>query len=137
MTKPDEVVRRFRDLQSALRAFDKGPLEFWIKKTCAQVELLFRRFSPFKPGDRVALTKTPEITGEKSWGWLGSKHFLVEGAVGVVVSIDADERGFSAMVQFDDESYIDHRTKAVCPVAEKDRHVYGFREQSLRVIAAT
>lgn len=68
--------------------------KYQIEKLVACYELLLGRFAPAHVGDRVALSKTPEITPEKAPGWMGSKHFLVKGAQGTVKDVDVDGKGF-------------------------------------------
>lgn len=64
--------------------------------------------SPFKEGDHVALTETPDINYETSWGWMGAKHFLVEGAVAIVNQVEFRKGQFWFYLTFDDETWIDH-----------------------------
>lgn len=106
-----------------------GSFDYYLDKMLGCYELLLDRFSPFKVGDRVILAKTPNITPEKSWGWMGSKHFLIKGAAGTVRSVSVDRDGFSFQVEFDDESFIHPFTKQVTPVTEK--HTYHFGEDWL------
>lgn len=87
--------------------------------------------APYKPGDRVELAVTPEITAEKSWGWMGSKHFLVEGAKAVVHSVDLDKYGWTLNLYFDDESWIGYDDK-VHRVSEHSRHLYSFNACKVR-----
>jgi hypothetical protein len=63
--------------------------------------------APFRKGDRVVLTETPVINSLESWGWVGSKHFLVKGAKGTVDEIDFYDGQFRAGVIFDDETWVD------------------------------
>lgn len=63
--------------------------------------------APFKRGDVVVLTETPEINDETSWGWMPARHFLIKGAVGRVDEVTYYEESFRAGVLFDDESWID------------------------------
>lgn len=66
--------------------------------------------SPLQPGDRVVLAIPPRITPQKSWGWMGHKHYLIEGAIGTVREIDwsgGTDGHFRCAVEFDGESWID------------------------------
>ena len=103
----------------AKQELTKYPESYFFEKIEGYINVLFNKYAPFRTGDRVALTQTPDITEEKSWGWLGSKHFLIKGAKGIVKSVDYDSgRGFCAQVVFDDESWIDkegHRQKLSSP----------------------
>ncbi len=85
---------------------------------------------PFAENDRVVLTKTP-IIGEAS-GWRGAKHFLVEGAVALVVSVGFLDGEFKVGLIFDNETYIDHRGQE-CGVDQKS--VYVFRESFVRKLS--
>jgi hypothetical protein len=67
---------------------------------------MFERFCPFRVGDRIELSYTPEITNEKSPGWRGSKHHLIEGAPGTVVSRDFVKDHFRFDVKMDLESWV-------------------------------
>lgn len=96
-------------------------------------EALFAR-GPFKPGDRVCLTETPEITKEKSWGWLGSKHFLVTGALGTVHSVDFYDDHFCADIYWDDESWIDFQGVKHMEHPE-DRSLYRLWDTQLRRVS--
>ena len=122
-----------KHIQKATTIFNGGPLDYFINDLIGCYELLIERFAPFKADDRVALTKPPVIDS-KNHGWYGSRHFLVKGAKGTVRSVHVSRSGFSADVEFDDESWISdvgpdkgkiHKT------APKDRHVYGFHEDYL------
>lgn len=86
--------------------------------------------APFAEGDRVVLTKTPDI--EKGSGWWGSRHYLIEGSRGVVTSVDFHEekKVLLGYVMFDDETYIHYEIGEKMPV--KDKHVYCFGESWLR-----
>ncbi len=64
--------------------------------------------SPFAVGDRVKLARTPEITETHSWGWLGAKHFLVEGAQATIQTREFFNGQFYFGLHFDDESWISH-----------------------------
>ncbi len=88
---------------------------------------LFDR-APFKAGDRVRLTVTPEINEKDSWGWMGSKHFLVKGAVATVHSVDFRDGKFNALLYFDDETWKDDAGV----LRKKDRaSLYHFWETKL------
>jgi hypothetical protein len=85
---------------------------------------LFER-APFRVGDRVRLTKTPEITKEKAWGWLAAKHYLIKGAEGLVHEVDFHDGLFQASIFVDDETWIDSEGEKH-PCTEK--HLYCFWE---------
>ena len=104
-----EVVGKTLDAVDALtEAVRNSEHAFHWKKLREYAEGLFTR-APFQVGDRVRLTKTPEITEKKAWGWLGGKHFLVKGAMATVKHVDFWDGHFNAMLIFDDESWIDYQ----------------------------
>ena len=107
---------------------------YYLDKINDQIQLLFEKYAPFHVGDRVELTKTPRITQEKSWGWMGSKHFLIKGAKGTVTDVDCDRLGFSCNIVFDDETWIDSFTGEINPVEKDKRGHYCFRESFVKVI---
>lgn len=92
------------------------------------LRMLFTRFAPFRVGDRVRLTETPEISDKVSWGWLGGKHFLVKGALATVREVNVRDDQFLVGLIFDDDSWVDRDGKRH-PVAEKERGAYTFRER--------
>lgn len=95
-----------------------------VSKVLAMAEHLVIS-GPFRPGDRVVLTKTPEITPEKSWGWMGAKHYLIEGSKGIIRNVDfsADDKSLLGYVEFDDETWIDKDGVKHPP---REKHVYCF-----------
>jgi hypothetical protein len=118
-----------------------GPLTWYVEEWVACYDFLMERFAPFKVGDRVRLTKAPDIGPDS--GWNGSRHFLIPGALGVVADAEcgrrfingslSDKAAFRFGVQFDDESWID-RNGTVHPI-DKDRHVYTLGESFLEKVA--
>jgi hypothetical protein len=74
------------------------------KKLREYAQALFER-APFKVGDRVQMTVTPEITPEKSWGWMGARHFLVKGSLATVREVDFSDGHFCAWLHFDLDSW--------------------------------
>jgi hypothetical protein len=130
----ENVKRGVKLIQDGIGVLSAGPLEYYLRKLIECQELLVTKYAPFKVGDRVILTKTPDINSKDSWGWMGSKHFLVKGAHGTVRSVDVDGRGFSASVEFDDESWI---APDGCINPIKDKHVFGFHEDYLVRATAT
>lgn len=63
--------------------------------------------SPFKKGDTVVLTKTPDINEKDSFGWLGSKHFLIKGAKAKVAKVEMNSKGLYCYgLLFENDSYI-------------------------------
>jgi hypothetical protein len=56
-------------------------------------------------GAHVELCLTPRIDEKHAWGWLGAKHFLIEGARASVVEVRFADGAFSYELLFDDESW--------------------------------
>lgn len=118
-------------------------ISYEVKRLMQYREALLS-MAPFRVGDRVMLIDPPKI--ERSSGWYGSKHFLVQGARGEVrevdwtVPLDAEsgsEGWFSVYVLFDDESHlsdfdIDNKKlphdapRRVVPTPLEHRHVFGM-----------
>lgn len=100
----------------------------------------------FKEGDRVELAETPEITEKKSWGWLGSKHYLIEGAKATVMDVSYYKGEFGYTLSIDDESWKDRndvlhpRSDKRCQIPGCDfthgSHTYYFRQHQLRPVVA-
>lgn len=67
--------------------------------------------SKFKENQIVKLNKTPIIDEKNSWGWIGFKHFLIEGATGVIKDIRIHKGKFQYGIQFDNDSYLDYISK--------------------------
>lgn len=124
----ETVKKGFKLMEDGMRILGGGPLDFYVRKLTECYDLLISRYAPFKIGERVILTKTPEIGSVDRWGWLGSKHFLIKGAVGSVTFVEADGDGFRFSVVFDDDSWIDHHGVKQ-PTKEKGH--FGFREDYL------
>jgi len=103
-----------------------GNLQHWIYVLNNANSLWLK--APFQVGDLVMLNKTPEITVEKSWGWMGSRHYLIKGALARVHERSFYDGRFVFGLLFEDESYKDYNGK-INPVKEK--HVYSFGESWL------
>ena len=78
---------------------------------------------PFQEGDRIKLTRNHPCPN----AWAHRKHFLIKGAKGVIDSIEYyNERGFTAAVVFDKESWID-REGEVHPTTNKHTYAMEFK----------
>jgi hypothetical protein len=86
-----------------LEKLSDGNLQQW-KSTLEDVNSIWKR-CPFKVGSLIKLNKTPEIS--KDSGWRGSKHFLVEGAIGKITERSFHNGLFMFYVTFDCETWID------------------------------
>lgn len=124
-SKVDRVILNVDTLTAVVREADHT---YHWKKLRTYAEALFQR-APFKVGDRVRLTKTPEISETKSWGWLGAKHFLVKGAMATVAEVDFSDGHFEAWLHFDDESWMSSIDGKIHPVEEKA--MYHFWETQI------
>ena len=99
------------------------------KKIQELIEGLYS-FAKFEVDDRVALNATPKISEEKGWGWLGAKHFLVEGECARVCKIEwrGDLQTFCYHLMFDNESWLD---KNGIPQKVSKTALYYFAENWL------
>ena len=90
------------------------------------VELIHR--CRLRPGDRARLNGDPEITEEKSWGWVPYRHTLVEGREGTISGIwcPSDE-----VVRYywvpDDQTWISSSDGVERPVDEPSVFCFGER----------
>ena len=123
------ILKGAAHLKAGMETLQGGPLDFYLEKMAGSVEYLLTRFSPFKVGDLVELTETPEISDTVSWGWLGAKHYMVAGATGRVASVDCDRSGLSYSVVMDNQTYIFEGRKH--PVSTPKS--FAFRERWLRL----
>jgi hypothetical protein len=80
---------------------------------------------PYQIGQAVQLNKTPEITGEKSWGWLHASHFLIKGAIAHIKTRKFYDGRFVFGLNFQDESWIDFEGKIH---TRPDKSLYMFGE---------
>ena len=141
MSLDTEAIRAaHKQLESAVRTLNGCSLEWHLNRLLECKELLLTKYAPFKVGDRVMLTATPDINQKDSWGWMGAKHFLIRGAVGTVREVDVCAAGFRANVEFDDESWLpdfdspSQGIKKGVPQPVSEKHVFGFNERHLVVV---
>lgn len=120
-----ELLEVWQAIYSALP--DKRDLDYWIQNVSKSYISMFDRFCPYKVGDKVQLIRTPVI--EKGNGWMGAKHFLVEGATAEVRQRDFRDGKFFFYLVFDNESYLHYQTKEQLPVATHS--LYTFTEDDL------
>jgi hypothetical protein len=127
-----EHIASLRPTIDQLRSIGErwADLLYALEKYAAAYDLLLSRYAKFQVGARVQLRATPRIDEMHSPGWLGSKHFLVVGARGMVREADVRNGAFYYQVVFDFESWID--SKGVEHVIEVDKRAsYCFREDEL------
>jgi len=132
---PETSVQRVAALRPAidqLRALSASlaDLLYVLEKYAAAYDFLLAHHAKFHVGDRVQLAVTPLIDETHSPGWLGSKHFLVAGALGEVWDADVRNGAFYYQVVFGAESWQDFSGN-VYPVASDRRASYCFREDEL------
>jgi hypothetical protein len=132
MADTEKYAKDMQSLIEQVRALDKALTDseygFKLTELIDAHGSLFDRFCPFKVGDRVRLTKTPEISKKIAWGWLRGKHFLVAGAKATVTSRGYRGDAFCFGLVFDDESWIDGDGR----LNPMDRpSVYTFSEYSV------
>jgi len=133
--KTFEVVSKTLEAVDALTSAVQNSEHAWHwKKLKEYAEGLFAR-APFKVGDRVRLTVTPDINEQDSWGWMHAKHFLVKGALATVRSVDFSDGRFNALCVFDDETYLHYHTKEKLPVDRPS--LYHFWETKLELVSAS
>lgn len=133
----ERVLEGAKKLREAMDLLSIGPLEHTLTCLLLAQDLLFTKYAPFKVGDRVELARTPVITEKVAFGWIGSKHFLVEGAVGVVRSLEVFSDGrLRVNVAFDNESWKSTRTDEVHPIADAQKHTYCFDVCDLRAASS-
>lgn len=127
----EDVRRAAALMREAHGLLGRGPLDYYLIELAAAYDLLMTAYAPFKVGERVALTHTPEISEKVAWGWLGAKHFLKIGAQGTVKTSGCGTGGFTFGIEFDDDTWMD-RNGDKHPADTKG--VYNFSARSLRSV---
>lgn len=126
----NELRRKIEELAKLRRVLDTMS-DYDFGCLLGAYNLLINVYCPFHKGDRVRLKETPIIDEKNAPGWLSSKHFLVEGAVGVVENMIVNENGFRFDVIFDDESWVDGDGTKHAP---SYRHTFCFKECMLEKV---
>jgi hypothetical protein len=128
MSDGKQQLAKLVELREALKGL--GDLTYQFQKYLESHELLLSKYAKFHVGDRVRLIRAPTITSETAPGWMGSKHFLVPGALGEIREADVHNGNVAYRIVFDNESWIDNdgKTKLVTP---ERRHMYHFAEKYL------
>ncbi len=129
IVKIKEAMKKIEEAEKFLRG---ASIRYDIEILIDAYEYLMEEVALFKVKERVKLHKTPNITEDNSPGWMCAKHFLIKGAKGTVITAEYYERKFRYGIEFDDESYINHKNKVV-PI--KPNHTYTFEEKALRITA--
>jgi hypothetical protein len=126
----DDIKNGITKIKEGIDLMSKGPMSYYLDQLLAARQALLTKYAPFKVDDRVVLTVAPKITDESAPGWLGCKHFLVEGARGIVKGSDVRTDGTLRFnVMFDDESYIRQHDSVIVPI--EDKHLYCLKEEDL------
>jgi hypothetical protein len=99
-------LTKIYNLTEELVSLVKNESQYKLKNILTSYCDLFDRFCPYKIGDEIVLTVTPEISESTAPGWLHSKHFLIEGAVGLVNSVEYRDNKFIVWVTFESQSWI-------------------------------
>jgi hypothetical protein len=124
----DEMIAHFQPSKAPL------PTQDWayaLEQMAGVYDLVEQRYACFRVGDRVKLASTPVIDEQHSPGWIGSKCFLVKGAVATVMECCIRPKGISYHVVFDNESWINSSTGELMLVDADRRQWYTFGEEAL------
>ena len=125
---PDNFIAGMEKIEDGMRLLANGQMKFCLSEACEMIEALFVRFAPWKVGSRVELILAPKTEGT---AWHASRHFLVPGERGAVVSVGFSNNRFQASVVFDNETWID-RYGNEQPVTSK--HSYYLSEEYVRLV---
>lgn len=128
------MVGQYQTVAQTVARLGAPDVEYSLKKIAGYVEGLFSR-APWQPGDRARLVKTPDINAKDSWGWMGSRHILVEGREGTITSIDFRDGRFTCLWCPDNQTYISSLDGKEYPV-DSPGH-YGFSEKWLVKVGST
>lgn len=128
MSELDDVRKGHALLKEAVKFMANG-FDYQFEKLMACHDKLMR-VSPIQAGDTVALTLTPVINEQASWGWMGGKHYLVKGERAKVAWFEIGHDGeYRYYLHFENETWINSLT------GEKnkpDKHAaYGFGEDAI------
>ena len=116
-----------KKMDEARRLLEGGPMNYTLDQLLASYELLMDRFAPHRVGDYVELARAPAISPES--GWHSSRHFLTEGAKGVIRTAECGDKGFRFGVAFNNESWLDNNGQ---PQTVQRESIYTFSEEWLR-----
>ena len=84
-----KVINKLEDILHDLKSISLTDVEFLLTNYVHY----FENNTKFKIGDKIRLTKTPVINSEIRYGCIGSKDFLIKGAIGKVKNIDCTSKG--------------------------------------------
>lgn len=130
ITELGSMSAEYQELNKRISRFGKWETDQLV----GTFKALFKRFCPFKVGDRVSLSRS-FTTDDKSHGWHHCQHYLTKGSTCVVKSRGFDHKAelFTFYVEFDNESRIG-TGELMHSTPSKERHVFSFNEQWLKVI---
>lgn len=130
------VMEASKLIEQAGTLLTSGGGSYNLERLGDYARALFDRFAPFRVGDRVTLTRTPNITAEKNWGWMHAKHWMVAGIVGTVVEVDYLQGGFCALVCWDGQTW-KNAAGEINPVSAERLNNYNHWEDSLARLVKT
>lgn len=129
----DLAMDVIKNIQKEIGRLSGGPASFYFEKVVEYANALFDRFAPFKKGDKVRLVEDIPMTDD-NYGWHFSAHFLKEGEVAEVYSVDYinNHKGsrFVADCIFDNETFKNGDTLE--PV--KNKHLFSISEKWLEKV---
>jgi hypothetical protein len=126
----ENFKKGMESIQHGFNLINSGPLNHYLDCLISAYNTLLTKYAPFKVGDRVALSHTPQI--DKDSGWNHCRQFLIKGATGTVRESECDSKGvLHFSVEFDNESYIDEQTKQ--EHVTKEKHLFAFLETDLQL----
>lgn len=94
ISSTEKILEGFERIKEGVQILGRGPMSHYLEELIACHQLLVTRFTPFRVGDKVRLTKTPVIDGQNSHGWIPYKKNLVAGVEGTISAISVGCGGF-------------------------------------------
>lgn len=123
----EKLKKAFADIKDGISILGGGPVNFYLDHLVECREEFFSRCTPFRVGDTVELTTTPNTDN----GWRESAHFLVQGAKGEVCEIDFSDGKFSIGIKIFNQTWIDLKGNEQ-PL--KEGYIYSLPETHLRLL---
>jgi hypothetical protein len=111
------------------RLLNAGELGFKLNEVLLTHASLFRRFCPYKGGDRVQLKESLDIP--EGYGWHHCRHFLIKGAIATVKETGYRDDAFTFGLVFDDESCVHYRTGEIIPTEDDEKHLFYLSENKI------
>jgi hypothetical protein len=135
--KFDSAISQLAELWRAIQKITNGTPSFpWSithMHACANALI---DLCPLQPGDVAELVDPPEITREKSWGYLGAKHLFTVGRRVEIQHITwrADDRCYAVGFLFENETFIHPHTHEECAVS--NRGIFTLGSHRFRKVTA-